>query len=313
MMELIDEELRALGPELPWERVLLGPVRDILARPSKRFRANVVDLAWQLGGGHGSAPEVLTAAIEILHAGSLVIDDIEDDAVERRGAPALHRSHGIPVALNAGNWMYFFAFELVDRAALPATTRLEVHRAMLRGVLDCHRGQALDIGHDVTRVARGDLRALVGGATALKAGALTRLAAELGAIAAGADDLRRKAIGDYGAALGTALQMLDDLGVARRLDKAREDLWGLRPTWAWVWTAEHSDEAAWARMTRWARQVAAKHGDVEPLARLLEDFALAAGQTEIKGQLAIARAAVAGLPGAEQADAELSRLEVSFG
>ena len=318
MTEVLDAELDALGDGLPWERVLLGPVREILSRPSKQFRANLVQIAWRLcGGGAGGPPPALTAAIEILHAGSLVIDDIEDDAELRRGAPALHRSHGIPVALNAGNWMYFFAFSLIDRAPLPDAIRTAVHRAMLRGVLDCHRGQALDLGHDVTRVARGELRGVVVGATRLKAGALTRLATELGAIAAGADAAQLAAIGEFGSALGVGLQMLDDLSTvtaAARLDKSREDLWQLRPTWAWVWTAEQADAASWARAVRWAAQIAARRQDPEPLAGLLAGFASGPGMTEVRAQLAIARAAIGGLPGADSiVDAELARLEASYG
>jgi len=298
---LVEAELRALAPTLPWERVLIGPVREILSRPSKRFRANLVEIGYRLAGGKGAPPSGYAAAIELLHAGSLVIDDIEDDAVERRGGPALHRSHGVPVALNAGNWMCFFALSLVEGPA---------QAAMMRAILDCHRGQALDVGCDVTAVPRHELRALVASATALKAGALTRLAAELGAIAADGDVV---STGGFGAALGVALQMLDDLGLAKRPEKAREDLWALRPTWAWVWASEAFDDASWARATRWARQIASKRSDAAPIATLLSDVAQARGRAEIRGQLAAARAAVEGLPGATLADAELARLEISYG
>ena len=57
---------------------------------------------------------------EIIHAGSMIVDDIEDDSSERRGAPAVHRLHGLPLALNAGNWMYFAPFRLVERAGAVA-------------------------------------------------------------------------------------------------------------------------------------------------------------------------------------------------
>jgi geranylgeranyl pyrophosphate synthase len=321
--DLLDAELREMGNALPaqvWERVLLGPAREVLSRPGKQFRANLVDAAWRLAGGAaGGPPLALTAAIEILHAGSLVIDDIEDDAELRRGGPALHRSHGVPLALNTGNWMYFFAFSLIDRAPLAEPIRIELHRAMLRGVLDCHRGQALDVGHDVTGVARGELRAVVSATTALKAGALTRLATELGVIAAGGGADRRSAICQFGEALGIGLQMLDDLGAVTacwRLDKSREDLWQLRPTWAWVWTAEAADDASWARVTRWAQQVARLREDPEPLARLLGSYAVRRGGDEVRGQLAAARRAIQGLAEPRTLaviDAELARLEASYG
>ena len=321
--DLLDDELRALGDELParvWERVLLGPARDVLSRPGKQLRARLVELAWRLGGGGaGGPPAALTAAIEILHAGSLVIDDIEDGAELRRGDLALHRSHGVPVALNTGNWMYFFAFGLIDRAPLPEALRIELHRAMLRGVLDCHRGQALDLGHDVTLLARHELRAVVACTTARKAGALTRLAAELGAMAATADPVRRAMIGAFGATLGVGLQMRDDLGAVTaswRSDKLREDLWQLRPTWAWVWTAEAADDASWMRGVRWAQQVAKHREDPEPLARFLGGFAQRRGTDEARAQLADARATIEPIASARtlaEVDAELARLEASYG
>ena len=323
LCDLLDDELREIGKALPaavWERVLLGPARDMLARPSKQFRANLVDTAWRLGGGAASGPpSALTAAIEILHAGSLVIDDIEDDAELRRGGPALHRSYGTPVALNTGNWMYFFAFALIDRADVPEAVRIELHRAMLRGVIACHRGQALDLGHDVTRLARSELRPVVACTTAMKAGALTRLATEFGVIAAGADPDRRGAICQFGAELGIGLQMLDDLGAVTaswRVDKSREDLWQLRPTWAWVWAAEAADDASWVRGIRWAAQVARHRENPEPLARFLGGFALRRGGAEVHGQLAAARRTIEPIADARMLaviDAELARLETSYG
>ena len=48
----------------------------------------------------------------------------------------------------------------------------------------------------------------------------------------------------------------------------------LHPSWAWVWTAEAADPASWARIVRWARQIARTGSDPAPLAKLLDQFAL---------------------------------------
>jgi geranylgeranyl pyrophosphate synthase len=307
--------LSTLLPARVWERVLIGPARDVLERPGKQFRGNLVHLAWMIGGAAPfDALDGLVAAIEILHAGSLVIDDIEDNAERRRGQPALHRTYGMPVALNTGNWMYFVAFSLVERIDRGSA----LTGAMLRGVLACHAGQALDVGVDVTATARAELRAIVDCSTSLKAGALARLAAELGAIAGGADDSRREAIGAFAAELGTALQMLDDLGTvasASRADKAREDLLQLRPTWAWVWAAEVADDASWARCVKLARQ--RDEANVATLAAQLAKLGYDRGLAEIRARIARVRESVRALTGVDhdavaRVEAELARLEASY-
>lgn len=320
--ELIDAELRQLDDQVPravWERVLIAPARDILARPSKQFRAQLVSAGMSLATGRlVRPPPSVIAAVEILHAGSLVVDDIEDEAEVRRGDVALHRRYGLPVALNAGNWMYFWAFALIDRAPVPEAMRAALHRAMLRGVLDCHAGQALDVGLDVTEVPRDQLRAVVSRACALKSGALTRLAIELGAILGEAAPERLDAIRTLGATLGLGLQMLDDFGgvtVEHRLAKGREDLGLLRPTWPWLWASERADDATWARTLRWARQIRVRREDPTPLARALGHLVAAPGRAEISRQLALALEQVRALGLEDMVGmiaAELGRLEAAY-
>src|SRR5512142_2931568 len=63
-------------------------------------------------------PAELIGIVEGLHLGSLIIDDIEDESSTRRGGPTLHRQIGVPNALNAGNWLYFWPALLVPRLKL---------------------------------------------------------------------------------------------------------------------------------------------------------------------------------------------------
>ncbi|HET9624954.1 MAG TPA: polyprenyl synthetase family protein [Kofleriaceae bacterium] len=319
--EMLEASLASLAGHVPravWERVLLAPARDILARPAKQLRAELVGLGAALAGSRVAPPAMVIGAIEMLHAGSLVIDDIEDGAEHRRGDVALHRLYGVPVALNAGNWMYFCAFALIDRAPVSDAVRAALHRAMLRAVLDCHAGQALDVGLDVTELPREQLRAIVERTSALKSGALTRLAAELGAIAGGASPERLAAIGSFGASLGLALQMLDDLGgvtCEHRLAKGCEDLQLSRPTWPWLWLAEHGDDALWTSLTRWGRRVAREHQEAELLARVIGEIVKLPGRAAIARQLAATRAAIRDLGATELAtavDAQLDRLAVAY-
>ncbi len=112
--------LDASVPAAVWRRALAGPAAEFLARPGKALRARVVRAGFALAGGaRASCPEALPLAVEILHAGSLIIDDIQDQAEHRRGAPALHHLIGAPLAINTGSWMYFWALAELGAAGLP--------------------------------------------------------------------------------------------------------------------------------------------------------------------------------------------------
>lgn len=225
-----------------WQNALLGPLRDFLSRPGREFRGSIVQSAWTIAGRElCEMPETLPMALELLHAGSLIIDDIQDESEMRRGQPALHCRFGMPVALNTGNWLYFAASTLLDNIEVPVATKLALLRRLRWAVLRCHQGQALDLTARISTLGPEEIGPIVSATTALKTASLVELAACLGATAAGApDDLIRR-LESFGQALGTALQTLDDLsGVLsdRRQDKGDEDLRGGRPTWVWVFAAD---------------------------------------------------------------------------
>lgn len=137
-------ELDPAVPAAVWQRALAGPATEFLARPGKQLRAAIVHAGWALGGGAPDAvPERLALVIELLHAGSLIVDDVEDGADERRGGPALHRLVGMPIAINTGSWMYFWALGELAGLALPPERELAAHRAACAALVRCHQGQAL--------------------------------------------------------------------------------------------------------------------------------------------------------------------------
>jgi geranylgeranyl diphosphate synthase type 3 len=78
--------------------------------------------------------------IGCLHSASLVIDDIEDSSLTRRGRPCAHVAFGVPRALNAGNYAYFLALEKVLLLQNPSCVEV-----FTREMLNLHRGQGRDI------------------------------------------------------------------------------------------------------------------------------------------------------------------------
>ncbi len=308
--ELVAPAVAAAAPEpgidpAIWDRVLVGPARELLARPGKGIRARLVELAFELAGGAGDPPPAIRQLVELVHAGSLIVDDVQDGARCRRGGPALHHVYGTPLAINTGNWLYFAAYHLIDGAGLPDGAALEIHRRLTRALLHGHQGQALDLAIDVTELRQREVPDLADAAAALKTGELMSFAAELGGIAAGAPPEVLATLAGFGIALGVGLQHLDDLGGlcnGRRRDKGREDLAGRRLTWPWAYLARELDEVRFAKLQRRLRDAGDAPDACDALGAL---DALAAELAELLGDGARRRAC------ARLGDAR-ARLEAAF-
>jgi geranylgeranyl pyrophosphate synthase len=271
------------------------------------------------GGDVDRLPRDLPLVVEVLHAGSLIVDDVQDDSLHRRGAPALHREIGVPLAVNTGNMLYCWALDLLATLALPPAIELELHRRMAAAMLLCHQGQALDLSVCAFTAAKSALPAIVRATTELKAGCLVRLAAELGAIAAGGQGRRVTVLARFGAQLGIGLQMLDDLGSLlseRRVAKALEDLRLGRPTWIWGWLADDLQAGEFSRLQKRAA-AAARAGRPEQSLPELRELSAERGSERIRAHLAAAldslRAALGPSAPLLALQQEIGRLEQSYG
>ena len=315
---LLGPESAALG-EL-WRRALRGPVHEFVERPSKALRSELVARCYELAGGQGQCPEELGAVVEILHAGSLIIDDIEDASTSRRGGPALHALHGVPLALNVGNWMYFWALGLVPQLPFDERRQLELYRWVHRTLLRCHHGQGLDLIANVYELAQPDVARVVQATTELKTGALMELAAALGALGAGAVPERVNTFAQFGREVGVALQMLDDLSSIvseRRCHKGHEDLRLGRPTWPWAWLSAELPRESYAELQAMGRRVAQSDLHPELLARRLREHLRGSGRVRIRRHVHAAFGRLQQETGASPAlsglRAEVGRMERSYG
>lgn len=316
---LLGPESAALGHEI-WDRALRAPVLDFVERPSKALRAGLLTRCFELAGGRGSCPDELSAIVEILHAGSLIVDDIEDASSSRRGRPALHALHGLPVALNAGNWMYFWALGLVQELPVSDRVQLSLYRWVLRTLLRSHHGQALDLTANVYELHQRDVPNVVLATAELKTGALMELSAVLGALAAEAAPKLVDEFARFGREVGVALQMLDDVGgllSESRCHKGHEDLLLGRPTWPWAWLCGELGASRHAELQKLGREVAARTLHPEVLARLLRAHLRGSGRVRIRRHVHAAFARLEKVTGPSPAlsalRAELQRMEKSYG
>jgi geranylgeranyl pyrophosphate synthase len=183
--------------------------------PGKRLRPALVLAAAEACAGDRAAALPAAAAIEMLHAYTLVHDDLpamDDDAL-RRGRPTVHVAFGEAIAILAGDGLLTAAFgtlaELGPRAA--AAVAVLARRS---GAAELLAGQAIDLTAPPVTLAEIERM------HAAKTGALFAAAAELGAIAAGAPPQTCAALGEYGLAIGIAFQHADDRDDAELVEYA---------------------------------------------------------------------------------------------
>lgn len=195
------------------QRKVEDAMRYSLLGAGKRLRGVLV-LAFceQFGGNYGSALP-LACAIEMVHAYSLIHDDLPcmDDDNLRRGKPTCHIQYGEAVALLAGDALLTKAFELISEGAdgLSVQNRLAAvallaKAAGSRGMIG---GQVIDIENEGAQISKPLLDTL----HSLKTGALIRAAVGLGCLASGASGVLAKAADSYAARLGLIFQIVDDL------------------------------------------------------------------------------------------------------
>jgi len=179
----------------------------------KRLRPFLVMESARLCGVPDDEAVNAAAALECVHCYSLAHDDLPamDDDDLRRGRPTLHRAFDEATAILAGDTLLTLAFEIMadptthKDAAVRAELGLLLARAA--GGAGMAGGQMLDLAAPGGTLTEADVLHL----QAMKTGALIRFGCEAGAVLGGASAQQRQALRDYGATLGQAFQLADDL------------------------------------------------------------------------------------------------------
>jgi geranylgeranyl pyrophosphate synthase len=205
---LADRHLASVAPPVS------DAIRYALLSGGKRFRGLLVLAAYRAAGGRDDATS-LAATVEIVHAYSLVHDDLPcmDDDDVRRGRATTHRVYGVAAATAAGIAMVPLAALCAREAALALglgeiTARSIVSELMrASGAGGMIGGQLLDLQGEDRALSLDELENVHRG----KTGALIATAARLGGIAAQAHPARVSALEVYGHAIGLAFQIADDI------------------------------------------------------------------------------------------------------
>jgi geranylgeranyl pyrophosphate synthase len=189
-------------------------IRYSLLGEGKRLRAILLLSAFDAAGGQGNACE-LAAAVEVVHAYSLVHDDLPcmDDDDVRRGRPTVHRVYGVAAATAAGLAMVPLAVRCALGAArslrLPPASCGAIVRELMRaaGAGGMIGGQLLDLEAEGLALSLEELERI----HRAKTGALITASVTIGGMAAGATAEQLQAFDRYGSAVGLAFQIADDV------------------------------------------------------------------------------------------------------
>lgn len=193
---------------------LVQAMRYAVLDGGKRLRPLLVLAACEALGGRVAAALRAACAVELIHAYSLVHDDMPcmDNDVLRRGKPTVHVAFGEATALLAGDALQALAFELLtpdSDAEVPYATQARFCRLLARaaGSAGMAGGQAIDLASVGCVLSEQQLRDM----HRLKTGALLQGSVLMGAACAQPSQVQWRALEDYGAAIGLAFQVVDDI------------------------------------------------------------------------------------------------------
>ncbi|HLG06780.1 MAG TPA: polyprenyl synthetase family protein [Gemmatimonadales bacterium] len=203
------------------EGAILGPLWSMMDRGGKGWRSAWLTTCYYAFGADALSEQVreLLPVAELLHTGSLILDDIQDGATSRRSRPALHLEVGEDLAINAGCFCYFLPLVILQELdGITEAQRAGLYNVVLAALRQGHLGQAADLmwskgRYDVLEKARDfeTSRARLLEQYRLKSGCQLEAIARIGGILADAPAEQVEAAAAYSRVFGVVFQILDDL------------------------------------------------------------------------------------------------------
>ena len=183
---------------------LVGQVSHyIIAAGGKRLRPALLLLTCRALGYQGAQRFNLAAVVEFIHTATLLHDDVVDESAMRRGNPTANNTFGNPASVLVGDFLYSRAFQMMVNAQ-----NMRIMEVLSDATNVIAEGEVLQLMnmHDAGLDEAGYLHVIRS-----KTAKLFEASARVGAILAGAPPEQEQACADYGQALGTAFQVIDDV------------------------------------------------------------------------------------------------------
>lgn len=206
LRDRVDHHIEAVVESCPYPASLYDPIRYVMRVGGKRVRPLLVLLSARALGARDEEVLDLAVAVELLHTFTLVHDDIMDRDDMRRGHPTIHARWDEGTAILAGDALIGLAYRCLSRQDGPRMG--EMIRTFTDAVVEVCEGQALDKEFEGRPgITLREYEEMI----ARKTGRLISMSARLGALAADATPEGADALESFGAALGKAFQIQDDL------------------------------------------------------------------------------------------------------
>ncbi len=192
-------------------KAISEPVWDFLGRGGKRWRPVLMMLCCEAVGGNPESILPFTVIPELIHNGTLIVDDIEDNSDLRRGKPVLHKLFGVDIAVNAGNTLYLLPFIVIRDSNLLDKTKAAAYEIISTQLLKCHFGQATDIYWHSGKSDKIPTEKEYLQMCANKTGSVAAMAAKLGALLGNGDEKQVETLGKFAETAGVVFQIQDDI------------------------------------------------------------------------------------------------------
>lgn len=199
-------------------RTLIEPLRYVTDRGGKSWRSYAALACCDVVQGDSRQFAHWLAMPELMHTGSLIVDDVADKSVVRRGGPTAHLKYGEAIAMNSGTAAYFLGERLLERTLASDQAKLRLYDLYFEALRSGHAGQAIDLdglaAYVPEVVESGDASMLERRVLAihrLKTAAPASALARMGAVVGGGTEAQIDAVGRYFDALGLAFQIVDDV------------------------------------------------------------------------------------------------------
>ena len=193
-----------------WSKAFSKPFYDLFDRGGKRMRPVLCCLMHDALGGNFKDIYKFSIISEIIHTGTLIIDDIEDNSDRRRGDRTVHKVHGSDIAINSGVFIHFFPQLIIKNSNLSHFQKAALYDVISNELTKVHLGQGMDILWSKEKRFDISCDEYLQMAT-YKTSALLNVALKIGAIVAGMDKDVLEKIENISEKMGMAFQIQDDI------------------------------------------------------------------------------------------------------